>query len=177
MTNETHTATEAGELRQIHVHRTYLIRRTQQWTVDIPAAYDTDEWKVNDLSGLDDYVTDNGDLLHEDYEHVDCDELDLEVSTGQVQASTPAAAPRTLPFAVTRTKGRDGYGWTITTTATLSDIEATQITFRAEAHQVVMGEYVEVVDAEGTRIGHIGGATYHERWDGPAYVTCAIALR
>lgn len=65
--------------RQIRVRRTYLIERIQEWVVEIPAAYDTDEWKDNDLDGFDQYVTDNGDKVLEDYEHVDFDELELTV--------------------------------------------------------------------------------------------------
>jgi len=65
--------------RQIRVRRTYLIERIQEWVVDIPADYDTDEWKDNDLDGFDQYVTDNGDKVLEDYEHVDFDELELTV--------------------------------------------------------------------------------------------------
>ncbi|MDR7254988.1 hypothetical protein J2X46_003990 [Nocardioides sp. BE266] len=65
--------------RQIRVRRTYLIERIQEWVVEIPADYDTDEWKDNDLDGFDQYVTDNGDKVLEDYEHVDFDELELTV--------------------------------------------------------------------------------------------------
>lgn len=68
-------------MRQIRVRRTYLIQRIQEWVVDIPAAYDTDEWLANDLAGFDQYVSDNGDQVLEDYEHVDYDELDLKVIT------------------------------------------------------------------------------------------------
>lgn len=65
--------------RQIRVRRTYLIERIQEWVVEIPGSYDTDEWKDNDLDGFDQYVTDNGDKVLEDYEHVDFDELELTV--------------------------------------------------------------------------------------------------
>ena len=65
--------------RQIRVRRTYLIERIQEWVAEIPADYDTDEWKDNDLDGFDQYVTDNGDKVLEDYEHVDFDELELTV--------------------------------------------------------------------------------------------------
>jgi hypothetical protein len=71
--------TEAKRTRRIRVRRTYLIERIQEWVVDIPATYDTDEWKDNDLGGFDEYVTDNGDQVLEDYEHVEFDELDLTV--------------------------------------------------------------------------------------------------
>lgn len=71
--------TEAKGTRRIRVRRTYLIERIQEWVVDIPATYDTDEWKDNDLGGFDQYVIDNGDQVLEDYEHVEFDELDLTV--------------------------------------------------------------------------------------------------
>lgn len=73
------------------------------------------------------------------------------------------------------TKNRDG--WKIESPAKLTDEEAKGITFRATPAQVVMGEFVEVVDPDGTRIGHVSEAVYRERWDGPAYVVCAITLR
>lgn len=79
-TNPTESENKAGdETRTIKVRRTYLIRRIQEWSVEIPAAYDIEEWKTNDFYGLDGYVTDNGDLESEDYDHVDYDELDLDV--------------------------------------------------------------------------------------------------
>lgn len=68
-------------------------------------------------------------------------------------------------------------GWTIETAATLSDAEAMAITFRAEPKQVVMGQFVQVTDAEGIRIGHVKSAEYVERWGGPAYVVVGIQLR
>lgn len=71
--------TTTKRTRQIRVRRTYLIERIQEWVVDIPATYDTDEWKDNDLAGFDQYVTDNGDKVLEDYEHVDYDELEITV--------------------------------------------------------------------------------------------------
>jgi hypothetical protein len=70
-----------------------------------------------------------------------------------------------------------GHGWTIATEHTLTDAEAAAITFRAEPRQVVMGEFVEVADAEGTRIGHVKTAEYVERAFGPAFVTVSIELR
>ncbi|GAB3868608.1 hypothetical protein GCM10028801_44840 [Nocardioides maradonensis] len=67
--------------RQIRVQRTYLIQRIQEWVVDIPANYDTDEWKANDFVGFDEYLTANGDLVREDYDHVEYDDLELTVLT------------------------------------------------------------------------------------------------
>lgn len=68
-------------------------------------------------------------------------------------------------------------GWSIYTAATLTDEEAQAVTFRATPDQVRMGDFVELQDAEGTRIGHVARAEYVERWDGPAYVVVSIRLR
>jgi len=68
------------------------------------------------------------------------------------------------------------HGWALTTPGTLTDTEAQAITFRADPDQVRLGTYVEVVDAEGIRIGRITSATYHTRMTGPAYVVCHIDL-
>lgn len=68
-------------------------------------------------------------------------------------------------------------GWTIETAATLSDAEAMAITFRAEPKQVVMGQFVQVTDAEGIRIGHVKRAEYFDGIFGPAYVMVSIELR
>lgn len=70
-----------------------------------------------------------------------------------------------------------GHGWTLTTDAELTDAEALALSFRATPAQVTLGEFVEVVDAGGTRIGHVSTAVYRERHDGPAYVVCTVALR
>ena len=67
--------------------------------------------------------------------------------------------------------------WKISTDAELTDAQAMAITFRAEPKQVVLGAFVEVVDAGGTRIGHVSTAVYRERWDGPSYVVVTITLR
>lgn len=70
-------------------------------------------------------------------------------------------------------------GWSIQSAdgVALTDEEAMAITFRATPDQVTMGDFVAVNDAEGTRIGVVSSATYHERAFGPAYVTVAITLR
>lgn len=70
---------ETTETRTIRVQRTYLIQRIQEWSVEIPVAYDTDEWLDNDTNGFDQYVSDHGDLLVEDYDHVEFDDLELKV--------------------------------------------------------------------------------------------------
>lgn len=72
-------STETRPTRRNRVRRTYLVERIQEWDVDIPAVYDTDEWTANDLAGFDQYVTDQGDQVLEDYEHVEYDELDVTV--------------------------------------------------------------------------------------------------
>lgn len=72
---------------------------------------------------------------------------------------------------------KPGHGWLIASSANLTDEDAAAITFRAEPKQVVMGDYVEVSDPDGTRIGHVKTATYFERWNGPAYVNVTIELR
>ena len=73
---------------------------------------------------------------------------------------------------------RTSEGWSITTAQELSNDEARAITFRADPKQVVLGDFVEVVDAGGTRIGHLSSATYHENlYMGPSYVICSIHLR
>lgn len=72
---------------------------------------------------------------------------------------------------------RKGHGWTITTDLSMTDETAAGLQFRAEPSQVVMGDFVEVVDAEGTRIGHVKAAEYYERDFGPAYVKVSIELR
>lgn len=72
---------------------------------------------------------------------------------------------------------RDRHGWLATTPGILTDEQAKRISFQATPEQVTLGEFIKVVDAGGTRIGHISGATYHERTFGPAYVVCTIELR
>jgi hypothetical protein len=79
-----------------------------------------------------------------------------------------------FPLYVERTKQGD---WNMRTPEALTDEQAMRITFRADPRTVVLGAYVAVHDAGGTRAGHLSGATYHERWNGPAYVVCAITLR
>lgn len=72
----------------------------------------------------------------------------------------------------------DGHGsWIIETPRTLSNDEALNITFRAMPSQVVMGQYVQITDAEGIRIGMVKRAEYFERSWGPAYVVVGIDLR
>lgn len=70
---------EVKATRQIRVRRTFLVERVEEWVVDVPAAYDTDEWKANDLGGFDQFITDNGDKVLDDYEHVEFDDLELTV--------------------------------------------------------------------------------------------------
>jgi hypothetical protein len=71
-------------------------------------------------------------------------------------------------------------GWILTTEGTLSDTDAGLLTFRAEPEQITLGEYVEVVDAQGIRTGHICSAIYREPVSGllraKPYVVCQIEL-
>ena len=78
---------------------------------------------------------------------------------------------------VRRERDEDGPHWTIEAQGSLTDEEAKGLTFMATPDAVVMGEYVEVVDAGGRRIGHLASATYYERPFGPAFVICGIVLR
>lgn len=66
--------------------------------------------------------------------------------------------------------------WSITSPVSLTDEEAQALTFRADPKQVVLGDLVTVTDPEGTRIGHVASATYHDRSYGPAYVVVTIEL-
>lgn len=71
-------------------------------------------------------------------------------------------------------------GWRLSTEGALSDTDAGLLTFRAEPQQITLGEYVEVVDAEGIRTGHICSAIYREPvfglLRGEPYVVCDIEL-
>lgn len=91
------------------------------------------------------------------------------------RTETPALAGRFVQVV----RENDGLGmvWNITISGSISDEEAMAITFQAEPKEVVLGEHVNVIDAEGTRIGHIKTATYFERAFGPAYVIVGIHLR
>ena len=62
------------------LQRTYLVRRVETVVVEVPADYDIDEWRENDLWGLADYIDCEGTCLHEDYEGIDFDVQDLEIT-------------------------------------------------------------------------------------------------
>lgn len=100
------------------------------------------------------------------------DDLARQIIDGIVERTQPAA-PDT--FSVRLTRDRDG--WTAETLETLTDEQAKRFTFRTEPADVRLGEFFQMVDAGGTRIGHLASATYHERMTGPAYVVCTIELR
>lgn len=87
--------------------------------------------------------------------------------------TTPTHEPYTGSLQVV--KNRDG--WLVTAPIALTDRQAQEISWRAEPKQVVMGDFVEVVDPEGTRIGHVETAVYSRRLDGPPFVTVTIDLR
>lgn len=78
---------------------------------------------------------------------------------------------------VAREKDREGWGWTLTTEASITDEQAAAITWRATPDQVVLGEFVKVEDAGGYRIGHLSRAEYVEHTFAPAYVLCSLELR
>lgn len=68
-------------------------------------------------------------------------------------------------------------GWILTFNQPISDAAAGALTFRAERGQVHLGDYVEVVDPKGIRIGELSGATLHRPPFCPSYVECSITLR
>ena len=68
------------------------------------------------------------------------------------------------------------HGWTITSTSLLTDEAAQALTFLAEPKQVVMGDFVEVKDPAGTRIGYVAQAEYIRRAWNTAQVKVTIAL-
>jgi len=69
----------ARAMRTIKVRRRSLVRQSQEWVVDIPAEYDSEEWMANDFGGFDQYVCDNGQLIAEDHHGLDARDLDVEV--------------------------------------------------------------------------------------------------
>jgi len=71
----------------------------------------------------------------------------------------------------------DSDGWLFETTEEISDERAAEFTFWAAPKDVVLGESVQIIDAQGTRIGHVSCAKYVERLFGPAVVICAVTLR
>lgn len=75
-----------------------------------------------------------------------------------------------------RTRDRSGHHWSIVTEKVLADAVAANLTFWAYPEQVVLGETVILEDPEGTRIGHITSATYHEPPFRPGYVIVSITL-
>ena len=135
-TSNTDVTSSGEELRPISVRRTFLIQRIQEWNVEIPAAYDTDEWKVNDLSGFDEYVFNNGEMISEDYDHVECDDLELDV-LDQVLAG-PAQAER------------DAEAQIVALSARLARVEAV-LASPTTAFNALTGRDREVVDVADLR--------------------------
>jgi hypothetical protein len=54
---------------------------------------------------------------------------------------------------------RPGYGWIIRTLQVLEDSEAASISWPVEPQAARLGEYVEIVDPLGVRIGRVNRAT------------------
>jgi hypothetical protein len=54
---------------------------------------------------------------------------------------------------------RAGYGWIIRVPQALEDAEAASISWTVEPQAARLGEYVEVVDPLGVRIGQVNRAT------------------
>lgn len=71
-------------------------------------------------------------------------------------------------------------GWELATTGSLTDQEAMALRFSARPSEVRLGAYVEVIDANGYRTGHLSRATYKEQRAGLAprspWVLCEIEL-
>lgn len=67
--------------------------------------------------------------------------------------------------------------WVLRTQADLTDDQAAALTWVADdPKQVVLGTFVEVIDAGGTRIGELTMALYRRRTWGPSYVVCSATL-
>lgn len=86
-------------------------------------------------------------------------------------------APETTPSYPLDVQYDRESGWTLRTTTTLTDAEAKAITFRATPAQVILGDFVKVIDHQGTRIGCVKTATFHTRWNGPNFVVVTIEIR
>lgn len=67
--------------KTIRVRRQYLVQRTQEWHLSIPADYDTDEWMANDLAGFDQQVRDQGRLVVETHVPLEDNQLETTVMT------------------------------------------------------------------------------------------------
>lgn len=67
------------QTKHVRVRREFLVKKIQEWHVQIPADYDTGEWTANDLAGFDQYVSDQGELVLETYSTIDDDQLETTV--------------------------------------------------------------------------------------------------
>lgn len=67
-------------------------------------------------------------------------------------------------------------GWLVSTSESLSDFAAQAITFKARPEDVVLGEYVEVEDADGSRIARVSRATLVRRLHHPNEVLVEIEV-
>ena len=98
---------------------------------------------------------------------------DAALRDAEQRSRVAAQKADTFPLGIRRERG----DWIMETNEAITDEQAARITWRADARDVVLGAYVQVTDASGVRAGHLSSATYHERWNGPAYVVCALTLR
>lgn len=68
----------------------------------------------------------------------------------------------------------DAEGWTLTSDVVLSDEEAKALSFYTAPSEVRLGEFVQIADPEGLRIGHVSSAVLHRYATG--IVVCNVEL-
>lgn len=66
--------------KEIHVRREYLVRHVQEYTLEIPADLDPEEWLDGDLGAFDEAVCLDGQLTVEYDEPIDNDDLDVAIT-------------------------------------------------------------------------------------------------
>lgn len=69
------------ETKHMRVRREFLVKKIQEWHVQVPVDYDTEEWMANDLAGFDQFVCDRGEVVLETYTTIDDDQLETTVMT------------------------------------------------------------------------------------------------
>ncbi|WP_340541028.1 hypothetical protein [Nocardioides sp. GXZ039] len=68
-------STESSSLiRTVTVRRTFLVRQTTDYLLEVPHDYDLTEWKENDYAGFDEFARTLGTVTRQDYDALD--ELD-----------------------------------------------------------------------------------------------------